>query len=128
MTVADRRTAESLADLRVLSHASPTGVLLDRFETLMMNNPVRSFVQRRVEAPLLARMGRGVRGKRVLEVGCGRGVGTQILLDAFGAAEVDALDLDPKMVCRALADAGFRVVADRHMGSWFGWYVADKPT
>src|SRR5215472_3347443 len=34
----------------------------------------------------------------VLEVGCGRGVGAQIILERFGAASVDAIDLDPKMI------------------------------
>lgn len=38
---------------------------------------------------------------RVLEVGCGGGGGVEIILDRFGAAEVDAFDLDPKMVDRA---------------------------
>ena len=34
----------------------------------------------------------------MLEVGCGRGVGVQIILERFGAASVEAMDLDPKMV------------------------------
>lgn len=73
-------------------------MLLNRFEKAMMNNPVRAFVQRRVEARKLIRMGGRVEGKRVLEVGCGRGRGVEILLDDFGAAHVDAFDLDAHMV------------------------------
>ena len=38
---------------------------------------------------------------RVLEIGCGRGVGTEIILERFGAAHVEAFDLDPDMVERA---------------------------
>jgi ubiquinone/menaquinone biosynthesis C-methylase UbiE len=48
----------------------------------------------------------------VLEIGCGRGVGTELLLDVFGAARVDAFDLDPDMVAPAtqrLAPHGDRV-------------------
>jgi ubiquinone/menaquinone biosynthesis C-methylase UbiE len=47
-----------------------------------------------------------------LEVGCGQGVGVEIILDRFGATTVDALDLDPDMVDRArrrLARFGDRV-------------------
>lgn len=72
-------------------------MLLNRFEKALMNNPVRAAVQRRVEARVLLTMGGPVRGK-ALEVGCGRGVGTRIILDAFGATSVDAFDLDPHMV------------------------------
>ncbi|MFC1890333.1 class I SAM-dependent methyltransferase, partial [Thermodesulfobacteriota bacterium] len=35
------------------------------------------------------------------EVGCGRGVGSEIILDLFGADEVDAFDLDPRMIEKA---------------------------
>lgn len=66
-----------------------------------MNNPVRAAVQRHYEASRLLRMGGGTPGGRVLEVGCGRGVGTEIILDRFGAAHVDAFDLDPEMVRQA---------------------------
>jgi ubiquinone/menaquinone biosynthesis C-methylase UbiE len=78
-------------------------MLLNRFETVMMNNPVRAALQRHVEARMLTHMGGNVRGKRCLEVGCGRGRGAEIIFDVFGAAEVDAFDLDPKMVALARA-------------------------
>lgn len=78
-------------------------MLLNRIETAMMNNPVRAAVQRGFEARRLVRMGGLVPGGRVLEVGCGRGIGAEIILDVFGATQVDAFDLDPRMV--ALAEA-----------------------
>lgn len=87
-------------------------MLLNRVEKLMMNNPIRASIQRRFEAPRLFAMGGGVEGGRALEIGCGRGVGTQIILEQFGAAHVDAFDLDPDMVERArrrLAPYGDRV-------------------
>lgn len=74
---------------------------LNATETLLMNNPVRAMLQRRYEAPLLERLGGDSVGARVLEVGCGRGVGTEIILDRFGAGHVTAIDLDPKMIDRA---------------------------
>ncbi len=74
---------------------------LNRVEKALMNNPVRALVQWRYEAPLLERLGGRTEGLRVLEVGCGRGVGTEILLRRFGAAHVTAFDLDPDMVRQA---------------------------
>jgi ubiquinone/menaquinone biosynthesis C-methylase UbiE len=76
-------------------------MLLNRLETALMNNPVRVACQRHLEVPRLLRMGGRVPGARVLEVGCGRGVGTALILERFGAEHVDAIDLDPRMVERA---------------------------
>lgn len=87
-------------------------MLLNRAETLMMNNRLRALVQRQFEARRLQRMGGRLPGGRVLEVGCGRGVGTEIILEVFGAEHVDAFDLDPRMVELArnrLARRGERV-------------------
>ncbi len=74
---------------------------LNRVEKALMNNPLRASLQRLYEAPLLERLGGRVEGMRVLEVGCGRGVGTEIIFERFGAGEVSAFDLDPDMVERA---------------------------
>lgn len=71
---------------------------LNQVEKALMNNPVRAMLQRFYEAPLLERLGGRVEGKHALEVGCGRGVGTEIILERFGAREVYAFDLDPHMV------------------------------
>ena len=76
-------------------------MLLNLVEFGLMNNPVRAFIQRHFEAMRLLRMGGSARGGRALEVGCGRGIGVQIVLDKFHAASVDAFDLDPRMVLRA---------------------------
>jgi len=74
---------------------------LNRFETVMMNNPVRLVTQRYLETPLLRAMTGRLEGMKVLEVGCGRGAGTRIILDSLGAARVDAFDLDPAQIERA---------------------------
>ena len=66
-----------------------------------MNNPVRAACQRQYEAALLERLGGRLEGKRVLEIGCGRGVGTEIIFERFAADEVHALDVDPDMIKQA---------------------------
>lgn len=76
-------------------------MILNRAEKLAMNNPVRALVQRRHEAALFERLGGRLDGLKVLEIGCGRGVGTEILFERFGAREVHAFDLDADMVERA---------------------------
>jgi len=76
-------------------------MLLNRIETALMNNPVRAACQRHLEAPQLLRMGGRVPGPLALEVGCGRGVGTELIIERFGAERVDAIDLDPQMVALA---------------------------
>lgn len=73
-------------------------MLLNAVEKAMMNNPVRAAIQRRFEARRLLDMGGPMHGGRALEMGCGRGVGTELVLDVFGADRVDAFDLDPSMV------------------------------
>ena len=76
-------------------------MLLNRLEYALMNNALREALQRRFEAPRLRRMGGAVNGGRVLEIGCGRGVGIDTILSVFGARSVDAFDLDPSMVALA---------------------------
>ena len=63
-----------------------------------MNNPVRALVQRRYEAALFERLGGRLDGLKVLEIGCGRGIGIEIVFERFGAREVHAFDLDADMV------------------------------
>jgi len=85
---------------------------LNCLEFLLMNNPLRAAIQRHVEARRFLRMGGPQRGARVLEIGCGRGVGVELILDVFGAAAVDAFDVDPRMIAlarRRLRSRGPRV-------------------
>ena len=74
---------------------------LNLVEILLVNNPARGLVQRCYEGPLLRKLGGRLDGGRVLDVGCGRGVGVQILLEQFGAGQVHGLDLDPLQIRRA---------------------------
>ena len=71
---------------------------LNRVEKALMNNPLRAAIQRFHEAAMMERLGGHVAGQRVLEIGCGRGIGTGVIFERFGAREVHAFDLDPDMV------------------------------
>ena len=71
---------------------------LNSVEKFLMNNPVRSFVQEKKEAAIFEKLGGKTVGQKVLEIGCGRGVGTEIIFERFGAGEIDAFDLDPEMI------------------------------
>lgn len=88
-------------------------MLMNRVETALVNSPPRRALQRFYETPTLLRLGGMLPpDARVLEVGCGAGYGTELILRRFAAARVDALDLDPAMVARAkrrLAGHGDRV-------------------
>jgi ubiquinone/menaquinone biosynthesis C-methylase UbiE len=92
-------------------------MLLNAVEKAMMNNPVRAAVQRHFEARRLLDLGGSLVGGRALEVGCGRGVGIEIILDLFGVGAVDAFDLNPDMV--ALARARHTTRGDR-VRLWVG--------
>jgi ubiquinone/menaquinone biosynthesis C-methylase UbiE len=74
---------------------------LNGLERVLMNNPIRAAIQRHLEARWLLEMGGPVTGGRVLEIGCGRGVGVELIFEVFGAERVDAFDLDVAMVRRA---------------------------
>ncbi len=74
---------------------------LNRIEKRLVNNPLRAALQRYYEGPLLMRLGGRIDGKEALEIGCGDGSGTEVVLTLFGAAEVLAIDLDPEMVLKA---------------------------
>jgi ubiquinone/menaquinone biosynthesis C-methylase UbiE len=71
---------------------------LNSFEKLLMNNPVRAWIHRHFEARRLFRLGGKTSGGLTLEIGCGRGVGVEILKDVFDVRQVHAFDLDPGMI------------------------------
>ena len=75
-------------------------MLLNSIEYWAMNNPIRGLIQKRLEAPRLKRLCNG-RSDRILEIGCGQGVGARIICDLFSPQEYVGIDLDPKMVERA---------------------------
>jgi ubiquinone/menaquinone biosynthesis C-methylase UbiE len=76
-------------------------VLLNHIEFALMNNPLRTAIQRRFEAERLLLMGGRLEGGAALEIGCGSGAGAAIILERFCADRIHAFDLDPRMVARA---------------------------
>ena len=76
-------------------------MLMNRLEVLAMNNPVRAWFQRHHEVPLLKRLGGTLDGLTVLEIGCGRGLGTHELFKQMNAGKIIAIDYDPGMIERA---------------------------
>jgi ubiquinone/menaquinone biosynthesis C-methylase UbiE len=75
---------------------------LNTVERLAMNNPLRAAHQHHREAAWFQRLAGGsLHDQHVLEVGCGRGVGVEILLDRLCAERVTAFDLDPAMIDKA---------------------------
>lgn len=74
---------------------------LNYIEKNLMNNSLRALVQRKHEAAMMENLGGRVEGLKVLEIGCGRGVGTEIIFERFKAKEVHAFDLDPDMIRQA---------------------------
>ncbi|WP_166757760.1 class I SAM-dependent methyltransferase [Modestobacter marinus] len=86
---------------------------MNRIETMVVDSGPRRGLQRWYETPALLRLGGKLPpGSRALELGCGAGYGTGLILEQFGAERVDAIDLDPQMVARAtrrLAPYGGRV-------------------
>jgi ubiquinone/menaquinone biosynthesis C-methylase UbiE len=79
---------------------------------LWVDSRPRAFLQRR-EAAILCRLGGGVSGGTVLELGTGRrGTGLRLALDVFGAARAEGIDRYPASVaaCRtAVRDLGGQV-------------------
>ena len=72
-------------------------MILNTIERLYVNSPVHTVAQIR-NVNFLRRIHALAPGSRVVEIGCGRGVGMRLILDTFDPGLADALDIDPKMV------------------------------
>jgi ubiquinone/menaquinone biosynthesis C-methylase UbiE len=103
-----------MGDDRSSRPVPPTYVDANR---LWVDSRVRALVQRRVEAPVLLRLGGQVPGGRVLELGTGhRGTGLRLAIEVFGAARADGVERYDASVaaCReAVRDLGGRVEVQR---------------
>lgn len=83
-------------------------VRMNRLGRAVLNSPARAAVQRRHVVPTMSRLGGDLRGLDAFEIGCGRGFGTELILDLLHAGTVAAVDIDPVMVRLALGRLGDR--------------------
>ena len=74
---------------------------LNLFEKFITDNPVRAYIQRHVEGPMLRNMGSRKDYPLSLEIGCGTGIGAQVIAEQFSAHKVIATDVDPERIERA---------------------------
>ena len=54
-----------------------------------------------MEGPMLKKMGSQRDYPLCLEIGCGAGIGAQVIVEQFGAQTVIAIDIDPEQIKRA---------------------------
>ena len=71
---------------------------LNCLEFLLMNNPIRAYVQEKYELPILMNMLTSNTFDSVLEIGCGNGNGTKLIKKYFNPLHITAIDLDEKMI------------------------------
>jgi SAM-dependent methyltransferase len=86
-------------------------VKMNAFGRASMNNRLRVAVQRRYIVPKMLEMGGDLSGCRVLELGCGRGVGLRLLRSQMQAKEVIGIDIDARML-RKSSGGGPVAIAD----------------
>jgi len=72
-------------------------VKLNWAERLVVNNPVRVMIQRRI-IKWIKGVTRIVPQARILEIGCGRGAGACLIQEEFHPATLHAFDLDQRMI------------------------------
>jgi ubiquinone/menaquinone biosynthesis C-methylase UbiE len=71
---------------------------VNQLEFIAMNNPLRAFIQDRVEGRLMREMAPVKEIGRALEIGCGQGVGAGIIKKYFRPGFISAVDLDRRMI------------------------------
>ena len=78
-------------------NGGPDRLKLNIFEKMYVNSPAHTISQIR-NVSFLRKLHALPAGSRVVEIGCGRGVGMQLILRVFEPASAEALDIDPKMI------------------------------
>ena len=75
---------------------------LGRFEFLAMNSPIREWSMKQWEFPLVRDMlqthGIDLSGKIIVDMGCGSGYGTGLLLKEFKPSRIIAFDIMPEQI------------------------------
>ncbi len=71
---------------------------LNNLEYLLVNSPIRAYLQEKYELPILMNMLTSTTYDSVLEIGCGNGNGTKLIKKYFDPVHITAIDLDEKMI------------------------------
>lgn len=71
---------------------------MNLLEFIVVNNPIRKFVQSKIEIKGFLDVPNFVKNKKVLEIGCGNGYGTNLINKYFQPKEVYGIDVDERMI------------------------------
>lgn len=71
-------------------------------EFLAMNNPLRRWIQKNIEFKIfknqLREQGFNLKGKIIMDAGCGSGYSTELILKEFQPAQIEAFDYMPEQI------------------------------
>lgn len=71
---------------------------LSRLEFFLMNNLIRRLVQIKIVILDFLKYKNRIKGKKVLEVGCGNGGGAILINKFFKPSKITGIDIDPRMI------------------------------
>ncbi len=74
---------------------------MNTFEYWLMNNPLRSFLQDKLEMKIIRKHVSLQDPEKILEIGCGQSVGTKLIKKYFNPKKICGIDLDMRMLHRA---------------------------
>ncbi len=74
---------------------------MNRLDILLINTPFRKWLLNRATKRYYSEYFNELKGKTVLEIGCGSGGGTEFILKYFSPQKVIATDLDPRLIALA---------------------------
>lgn len=73
-------------------------MILNKIEFLVINSPIRAYLQDKFEVKDIRRLSSLPSNKVVLEIGCGNGIGARLIKQYFSPSKIYAIDLDQRMV------------------------------
>ena len=71
---------------------------VNKIEFWLMNNPVRAFIQEKIQIKQFRKSSSLRPDKVVLEIGCGNGTGAALIKKYFSPKEIYAIDIDQRMI------------------------------
>ena len=76
-------------------------MLMNKLDILLINTPFRKWLLDRATQKYYFEYFNEIKGKTVLEIGCGSGGGTELILKYFSPQQIIATDLDPRLISLA---------------------------